>query len=666
MVRNIIYISTIFYSFFFVMESVAQQEPTLITQKSGITYLYQSRELSNGVKMDIYRKVGDDSYKKLNEEPIERIKNGVAFRSAIGEELYQQLKNDLQTDNAIATYLNLMNNPELQRLLSFASPKVAEALGFLYVDESSESGKQYTYKIVYRQGSDGAAVDEVELLHNSKPSVPEPPVGLGMSFDEEKIKITWDLEAENKEAYISGVHVYAEAPSGEVIQLNERLLLHTGAENQLFVFSLPFDNTTYQFFMKSQDITGQQSKRSEELTMTLKDQTAPSPVAGLVANSLKGQPSVITWNVNLENDLKGYNVYRAPRTIDPFVKINEEVLSPYNNFYKDETAKPGHKYAYAVTAVDSSGNESIKSSRTTVFIEDYEKPDAPSNLTASYNENSEKVELDWEFEFTQKDFRTFQLTRQVVRRKGKSSFETVNSKVLRETNFIDMGPTGEGFLAGYVYNYHVIAIDSSSNVSDTASVVFQIPDLDPPAPPEVTAKNDNGSRVNITWTASVDYDVVAYKVYRSFKGKDSLLSEDHYSQRLYRDESVQAGKTYIYTVTAVDSLGNEGVKSVADTIVMKDFNPPAPTRNVFAVANSDGVSLQWEQVADKDLVGYMIYKSDIATGIYQPIVDQPIMQKSYLDENGTAGDWYKVKAVDSSGNEAYVKRGVQAVKSSNQ
>jgi len=666
MVRNIFYISTIFYSLFFVMESVAQQEPTLITQKSGTTYLYQSRELSNGVEMDIYRKEGDDSYKKLNKQPIERIKNGVTFRSAIGEELYQQLTKDLQTDNAIATYLNLINNPELQRLLSFASPKVAEALGFLYIDESSESAKQYTYKIVYRQGNDSTSLDEVVLTHNSKASVPEAPIGLGMSFEDEKISITWDMETDNIEPYISGFHVYAESPDGEVSQLNERLLLHTGSENQLFVFSLPFDNTTYKFFMKAQDITGQKSKRSEELTVTLKDQTAPSPVAGLVANSLKGQPSVITWNVNLESDLKGYNVYRAPRTIDPFVKINEEVLSPYNNFYRDETAKPGQKYAYAVTAIDSSGNESSKSSRATVFIEDYEEPDAPSNLTARYNETSEKVELAWEYEFKQKDFRTFQLTRQVVRKRGKSSFETVNPKALRETNFIDMGPTGEGFLPGYVYNYHVIAIDSSSNASDTASVVFQIPDLDPPAPPEVTAKNDNGIRVNITWTASVDYDVVAYKVYRSLDGKDSLLSKDHYSQRLYRDESVQVGNTYIYTVTAVDSLGNEGVKSVADTILMKDFNPPAPTRNVFAVANSDGVSLEWEQVADKDLAGYMIYKSEIATGIYQPIIDQPIMQESYLDANGAAGDWYKVKAVDSSGNEAYVKSGVQAVNSSNQ
>ncbi|WP_375577547.1 hypothetical protein ABWH96_10845 [Marivirga tractuosa] len=229
-----------------------------------------------------------------------------------------------------------------------------------------------------------------------------------------------------------------------------------------------------------------------------------------------------------------------------------------------------------------------------------------------------------------------------------------------------MGPTNEGFIPGYVYNYYVIAIDSSSNGSDTASVVFQIPDLDLPAPPEIKAINEDGHRVNVTWTASADYDVVAYKVYRSLNGKDSLLSEDHYSQRLYRDESVQIGKTYIYSVAAVDSLGNEGVKSAADTIHMKDFNPPSPTRNLFAVADSDGVKLQWEQVADKDLAGYMIYKSEIATGIYESVIDKPIMKESYLDANGTAGDWYKVKAIDTSGNEAYVKNGVQAVESSNQ
>ncbi|WP_375577546.1 hypothetical protein ABWH96_10840 [Marivirga tractuosa] len=416
---------------------MAQQEPTLITQKSGSNYLFQSRELSNGLKMDIYRKKGGDSYKKLNEQPVERIKNGVEFRSAIGEELYQQLKNDLQTDNEIATYLNLINNPELQRLLSFASPDVAQALGFLFIDKGSEVNRDYTYKIVYYKDSE--SVDEVEVSHNSIPSFPKAPKELGMSFDAEKISITWEMEPDVKELYTSGVHVYAEDPNGKVTQLNDRLILHTGSENQLFVFSLPFDNTTYNFFMKSQDITGQKSEKSEELTVTLKDQTAPDPVSGLVANSVKGEPSVITWDVSLENDLKGYNVYRAPRTIDSFVKINDELLSPYNNFYKDETVKPGKKYAYSVTAVDSAGNESRKTSRTTVFIEDYEKPNAPLNLKAVYNETSGNVELEWEYEFKQEDFRTFQLSRQVVKRKNKSSFETVNPKVLREQTLLTWG-----------------------------------------------------------------------------------------------------------------------------------------------------------------------------------------------------------------------------------
>jgi len=644
----------------------AQEQQVLITQKGGATFLYQSKDLKGGLVLDVYRKEGKSDYQKLNKDPIERVKDGFSFRNAIGIQAYEELAENLETENAMATYLNVINDGDLSALISFSNVKAATALGYLFIDETSAINASYTYKLLYKNNFSEVVNDSIIIDYNSQPYIPKPPVEIGIAVvDGESLEIKWQLPVSAENDYINAFNLYAESEQGRLIKLNNNLILKTNQTNFSYRFELPFDNSAYTFYVKSHDMTGQESEKSASVKMTLKDQTPPEPVSALVAKSNKGNAPLLTWRVNLENDLMGYNVYRAPRTIDEFEKINETLISPYETYYQDESVNPGRQYAYAVTAVDSAGNESEKISRTTVFIEDYEVPDAPQNLTATYNRDNGNVLLSWDFAYEAQDFRTFLVTRQVNTKRSKGSLETVNADALRESNYIDNGPTKNGFIPGYIYNYTVVAIDDSQNRSDTAKLTFQIPDFDPPQPPEITARNDDGHRINITWTASPDYDVVAYKVYRSSNGIDTILAENHYSQRLHRDENAQKGNTYIYTVTAIDSLGNEGPKSAADTIFMKDEAAPAPTRNVFATAQEQGVVLKWEPVPDQDVEGYLIYKSEIATGVYNVINDNLTNAVSFTDENGIAGDWYKIVAVDTSGNEAFIRNGVQAIKREN-
>jgi fibronectin type 3 domain-containing protein len=68
--------------------------------------------------------------------------------------------------------------------------------------------------------------------------------------------------------------------------------------------------------------------------------------------------------------------------------------------------------------------------------------------------------------------------------------------------------------------------------------------------------------VNLTWTASVS-DVVGYNIYRSAVsgGPYLLLNSSPVSTVDYLDLTVQAGQTYYYVGTAVDSNGMESVYS---------------------------------------------------------------------------------------------------------
>ena len=68
--------------------------------------------------------------------------------------------------------------------------------------------------------------------------------------------------------------------------------------------------------------------------------------------------------------------------------------------------------------------------------------------------------------------------------------------------------------------------------------------------------------VTLTWTASVS-DVIGYRVYRSSVsgGPYSLLLPSPVSGTTFLDTSVQAGQSYFYVVTSVDTVGIDSAYS---------------------------------------------------------------------------------------------------------
>jgi hypothetical protein len=71
-------------------------------------------------------------------------------------------------------------------------------------------------------------------------------------------------------------------------------------------------------------------------------------------------PTVLSWAASTASNLAGYNVYRTTASSGTgYSKLNTALLpSPT---FTDGTSQPGVTYYYAVTAVDTSGNESTYS-----------------------------------------------------------------------------------------------------------------------------------------------------------------------------------------------------------------------------------------------------------------------------------------------------------------
>ena len=74
----------------------------------------------------------------------------------------------------------------------------------------------------------------------------------------------------------------------------------------------------------------------------------------------------LNWNASTSSGVVGYNVYRSGQSGGPYAKINSSLIPSTTN--TDTNVQSGSTYYYVVTAVDSSGRESLFSNQVQAVI----------------------------------------------------------------------------------------------------------------------------------------------------------------------------------------------------------------------------------------------------------------------------------------------------------
>lgn len=250
--------------------------------------------------------------------------------------------------------------------------------------------------------------------------------------------------------------------------------------------------------------------------------------------------------------------------------------------------------------------------------------------------------------------------------------------------------TDTGALAGASYTYTVAAVDTSGNVGAAASRAVTVPGaVDPgptPAPsvnPDPTPTPDPGTapapdptpappqpplndaaaptapeRVNgdpttttvaLSWTpATDDTGVVAYRVTRN----GTLVATP--GGLSWKDTARQPRTTYIYTVAALDGVGNVSSESAVVVTTLPDTTRPTTPRSFHRIARSRAyVTFDWSPSTDNVKVArYYIYK----VGRTTPIA---VTRFSKIRIRTIRGASYYVKAVDASGNRSWASAKVR-------
>lgn len=154
--------------------------------------------------------------------------------------------------------------------------------------------------------------------------------------------------------------------------------------------------------------------------------------------------------------------------------------------------------------------------------------------------------------------------------------------------------------------------------------------------------------VTLSWKA-VD-DAASYNIYRNVAGSTNVEKVGSSTTNSFKDETVDIGMNYQYTVTTVDSANVETVPSLPLDVAMIDENVqvPNPPHNLkVGKVNKNDLTIKWDKV--KDATSYNVYRAKSKDGEYQ-LVGKTNKTK-YKDETvlTTIPYYYKVAAVNAGG-----------------
>ena len=133
-------------------------------------------------------------------------------------------------------------------------------------------------------------------------------------------------------------------------------------------------------------------------------------------------------------------------------------------------------------------------------------------------------------------------------------------------------------------------------------------DQPPAAPTGVSATAVSPARIDLAWSAaSDDWGIASYRINRDGALLATVAGLSH------ADTTVNPATTYCYTVTAIDTGGNESPPSApACAVTPGDGAAPSAPSGLFAAADGVNMTLQWNASTDNGAVAsYLIYRDGV-------------------------------------------------------
>ncbi|WP_299444635.1 DNRLRE domain-containing protein [uncultured Phycicoccus sp.] len=422
------------------------------------------------------------------------------------------------------------------------------------------------------------------------------------------------------------------------------------------------------------------------------DTTAPTAPAGLTA--ALGAPLGASFTADLAwtaaDDNRGVAQYRVRR--DGVVVATLPVGA---RTYQAKSLKASTRYDFTVTALDAAGNESEPSSTASVTTpapqpvtltvtaseDTYTSEQSPTKnygrSTTLRHDGDPLMQSYVKFAVTGSHSTVTKATLRVWANQKGTAFtaRTVSPSWSELTMTATNAPT-PGAVAGSVTSFSAgtwVDIDVTPAVPGNGTYAFQLrttqttaftvdsresgstaptlvvdsvppPDTTPPTTPTgLTATAPSQNRVELSWNASTDADSVAsYTVYRDGVAVDSVPGTT------YVDTNVNAQRTYVYAVDAVDPSDNRSATSATASVRPPDETPPElPDPFDVVLTGPTSVGVRWGASTDNvGVTGYRLQRNGSTVAQLGPGAE------AWDDDTVAPGETYiyALTASDAAGN----------------
>lgn len=219
----------------------------------------------------------------------------------------------------------------------------------------------FTVTSVDAEGDESAFAPKVSATPVAPPDTTPPPVptGANASPGNQSAQVSWNAVSATD---LAGYRVYrGSSATGPWTQISPNAVVGTTYNATSLT-----NGTEYFFAVTSVDDVGNESAKSTAASATPAPaaDTTPPPVPGGVGATAGSGSAQVSWSGVVAGDLAGYKVYQGSSASGPWTSLTPDPIAPTTFAISGLTNNT--EYFFSVTSLDTSGNESAKSTAASV------------------------------------------------------------------------------------------------------------------------------------------------------------------------------------------------------------------------------------------------------------------------------------------------------------
>ncbi|MFH1958084.1 MAG: fibronectin type III domain-containing protein [bacterium] len=428
--------------------------------------------------------------------------------------------------------------------------------------------------------------------------------------------------------------------------------------------------TTYWWRITAVDTSGNESSSSTVVSAVPADVTSPAAITDFAAltGNTTGQIE-LSWASPGDDGTTGnltgvfridYATYTKSWVYTDYeIDIPTSALVPGALCSKVVTGLKGDTtYYFVIWTADEVPNWSGPSEVTTGRTRDNIAPSAPTGLTATAGD--EEAALSWTAN-DEPDFEHYNIYRST----NESDWFFASSTTLT-------GVTDSGLVNLTTYWWRITAVDTSGNESSYSDVVSTVP-ADVTSPAAITdfaaltgdttgqielswaSPGDDGTNGNLTGQFAIFYSTMSGEAELGIYGNAQVVISTSgvapLSARSYVVTGLQGDTSYYFVIWTADEVPNwSGLSNTATGWTLDNIAPAAPA-GLTAIAGDKEVSLSWTANAETDVAGYNVYRSTNQTA-WSVAGSTTLINYTDTGLVNNVTYWWRITAVDTSGNES--------------